>query len=102
MPRVPKGKGGLSAGERVRLYEQEREERMKRISSLDADAVNVAEGEQNAVNEPAADVTAVEEQVIVQKEKKVLPKPQSATVKVDFSRIHIYLISWGQICHEGK
>ena len=85
MPRVPKGKGGLSAGERVRLYEQEREERMKRISSLDVDTVNGAEGEQNAVDEPVADIMAAKEQVIVQKEKKVLPKPQSATVKVDLS-----------------
>ncbi len=90
MPRVPKGKGGLSAGERVRLYEQEKEEKRKRLSSLDDDDASVAQGSEKPEKESAMaeSITAAEcgeVKHVAQREKKSLPKPQSATVKVDLS-----------------
>ena len=72
MPRKPKAKDGLTAGERVALYEAQRAQKQAEMSGVDT-KVKKAE-------------TATESFTkIEKKEPKILPKPQHATVKVDFS-----------------
>lgn len=88
MPRKPKPKNTLSAGERARLYEAERKERQRRMRSSD-ELVS-----QNMI--PASDTadmsiekSAKSADEIFQKNepkaKKVLPKPQKVVLKVDLS-----------------
>ncbi len=72
MPRKPKAKNALSAGERAALYEAEQAEKRARIHA-DTDETSV-----NA-DKPRAERKATE------KAKPELPKPQYATVKVDLS-----------------
>ena len=89
MPRVPKGKGGLSAGERARIYEQARAEKRRRLSQGDfADKDSKIDGNKKAI----LDNSEVLEQIAEQPQcneaatpKKTLPNPEVATVKVDFS-----------------
>ena len=89
MPRVPKGKGGLSAGERVRLYEQEQAEKQKRLSALDAvvESENKADEAEDGsdMTEKVSAVKQISEEKAQIKEKKMLPKPESAIVNVDLS-----------------
>ena len=75
MPRKPKPKNTLSAGERAAIYEAEQAEKRARMHEASADA---------SVNDtsPMAKSEVVEKQ---EKPKVALPKPQHATVKVDFS-----------------
>lgn len=89
MPRVPKGKGGLSAGERVRLFEEAEAEKRRRLSMGDI------AGESGQIEEPEKAIldnsvcVAEKDRAAVNnresKPKKTLPKPEIATVKVDFS-----------------
>ena len=74
MPRKPKAKDGLTAGQRVALYEAEQEKkRLQMQASADVDAATVTEnGENDAVKE-------------IKKAPRALPKPQHATVKVDLA-----------------
>lgn len=76
MPRKPKPKNTLSAGERAALYEAEMAEKRARMN---ADSASSAEAGASKISEHAK-VEKTEE-----KPKIVLPKPQHATVKVDFS-----------------
>ena len=76
MPRKPKPKNTLSAGERAAIYEAEQAEkraRMQEASSADASDANTV---------PETKDEKIEKQ---EKPKVVLPKPQHATVRVDFS-----------------
>lgn len=82
MPRKPKPKNTLSAGERAKLYEAEQQEKQKRMRSQD---VNASAEHNNTVDPEAVAVKAVSMPEMPKKEKKELPKPQKATVKVDFS-----------------
>ena len=74
MPRKPKAKDGLTAGQRVALYEAEQEKkRLQMQASADVDAATVTEnGGNDAVKE-------------IKKAPRALPKPQHATVKVDLA-----------------
>lgn len=86
MPRRPKPKDGLTAGERVALYEAEQLERRRRMTGEGkrVDAVDSA----TETGEFSQTATVEEEtvpEVVVQKPKKALPKPQTATVRVDLS-----------------
>lgn len=73
MPRKPKPKNALSAGERAALYEAEQaEKRAQRQSGLGNDAENKVTLQSVEKKEP-------------EKVKIELPKPQYATVKVDLS-----------------
>lgn len=70
MPRKPKAKNTLSAGERVALYEAEKaEKRAKSDSKAELDASDNNEAQKSEPEKP----------------RVVLLKPQHATVKVDFS-----------------
>ena len=85
MPRKPKPKNTLSAGERAKLYEAELEEKQKRMRSTDEESCeNIkASGDQK---DSAAEIGVTEmSPEKVQKAKKNLPKPQKATVKVNLS-----------------
>ena len=83
MPRKPKPKNTLSAGERAKLYEAELEEKQKRMRSADTESrENTSAIADGALTETKATGKAPEK---VQKVKKALPKPQKATVKVDLS-----------------
>lgn len=90
MPRVPKGNGKLCAGERVKLYEQAQAERKKRFSLDNTEGVNTDESLEK-VEAGATEFSASRDNSVVCDEidtkiaKKTLPKPQSATVKVDLS-----------------
>ena len=66
MPRKPKPKNTLSAGERAALYEAE-------------------QAEKRAKSESSAEPEKIEKQVKAEKVKIELPKPQYATVRVDMS-----------------
>ena len=90
MPRIPKKRDGLSAGERVRIYEAEQAERLRRMSlDEDVDIDAKTDISKASVKKSAGDQEQVKAAVAI--EKKMLPKPQHATVKVDFS------ISTGEI-----
>lgn len=72
MPRKPKPKNTLSAGERAAIYEAEQAEKKARAQSVSEEKAN-------------ADVAAVSSDISIEENKLILPKPQHATVKVDFS-----------------
>lgn len=73
MPRKPKAKNALSAGERVALYEAEKAEKRAQGGAIAPENTNDADKEKaNVPTKP-------------EKAKIILPKPQHATVKVDFS-----------------
>ena len=76
MPRKPKAKNTLSAGERAALYEAEMAEKRARMST---DGTASDKSDAIKANEP------VQAEKKEEKPKIVLPKPQHATVKVDFS-----------------
>ncbi len=77
MPRKPKPKNALSAGERVALYNAEQEEKKKRFS---ADEKN-GSADTRPEDEAREDVSRARDAKI----KVRLPKPQRALVKVDLS-----------------
>ncbi len=79
MPRRPKARDGLSAGERAALYQAEQEEKLRRMNMG-----NESDRARGAKQPDDADLP-VESVKKVKKEKKILPKPQHAVVKVDFS-----------------
>lgn len=81
MPRRPKARDGLTAGERVARYEAEQLEKQKRMR----DASNEERRSEDSARVSDAPEGVVESKKTVKAEKKVLPKPQSATVRVDFS-----------------
>ncbi len=76
MPRKPKPKNTLSAGERAAIYEAEQAEKRARMN---ADSASSGDKIEDKINESAKPEKKEE------KPKIVLPKPQHATVKVDFS-----------------
>ena len=76
MPRRPKARDGLSAGERVALYQAEMEEKRRRM-----DLQSAAAQKEEKIRDSDADIN----RTVSAKEKKALPKPQHAVVKVDFS-----------------
>ena len=83
MSRRPKPKDGLTAGQRVALYEAELEEKRKKMLGEDY------AGDKNAVSDvknvegtgSSADETVKSEKIV----KKALQKPQYATVNVDLA-----------------
>ena len=77
MPRRPKAKDGLTAGQRVALYEAQLEEKRKNMLGENMSQENVAT--LGAAAEKAADAPVASNQ------QKKLQKPQHATVKVDLS-----------------
>lgn len=80
MPRRPKAKNTLSAGERVALFEAEQEKKRRSVTS---DGASSSDTKDEAIKtEPVA--PQVEEKK-PQKPRAVKPKPQSATVRVDLS-----------------
>ena len=82
MPRKPKPKNTLSAGERVALFEAEREKKQAMLSGEKSDE------REEGTPAPDLDLVADGEQNDAEKKTKAtreLPKPQCATVKVDFS-----------------
>jgi hypothetical protein len=76
MPRKPKPKNTLSAGERAALYEAEMAEKRAKMS---------AQGDDNGSDIAEIPPKAPQSKEAPEKPKIVLPKPQHATVKVDFS-----------------
>ncbi len=89
MPRRPKAKDGLSAGERVALYEAQQAERRAQMMGADgsasADLGRDAELNGKTVAAKSADAGVPPKSQPSIKAEKVLPKPQHATVKVDLS-----------------
>ena len=82
MPRRPKPKNTLSAGERVALYQAEQEEKQRRMREESAED----RGETlEAKPTEKAELVIDENADVERKVKKSLPKPQHATVRVDFS-----------------
>lgn len=73
MPRKPKAKNTLSAGERAAIYEAEQAEKRAKLNA------------ETAQDEPKNNENKAEAAEKQEKPKVVLPKPQHATVKVDFS-----------------
>ena len=71
MPRKPKPKNTLSAGERAAIYEAEQAEKKARMQ--EGTVIDPVPDPENKANEEP------------KKAPIVLPKPQHATVKVDFS-----------------
>ncbi|MBE6707347.1 MAG: hypothetical protein E7577_06880, partial [Ruminococcaceae bacterium] len=69
MPRKPKPRNTLSAGERAALYEAEQAEKRAKKEAI-----------ANSVSEGQAEIKAKTEKVKIE-----LPKPQYATVRVDMS-----------------
>lgn len=80
MPRKPKAKNTLSAGERVALFEAEQEQK-KRAMTDDSASLN-DKNEKTATTEP---VLTQNEDKKPEKTRISKPKPQSATVRVDLS-----------------
>ncbi len=80
MPRKPKPKNTLSAGERAALYEAEQEEKRRTLSS-----VSQASHTDPDKNVKTAALNGKKSESSETKTKKAKPKPQSATVRVDFS-----------------
>ena len=84
MPRRPKPKNTLSAGQRAAMYEAEMEEKQRRLRD-DSSNADIVPGKQivDSVTEKVDDT--VGEQGNVKAAKiKMLPKPQAVTVNVDF------------------
>ncbi len=82
MPRKPKPKNTLSAGERAKLYEAEQQEKQKRMRFMDE---NASADQNNSIDLEGVTEKTVLSVEMPKKEKKTLPKPQKALVKVDFS-----------------
>ena len=80
MPRKPKAKNTLSAGERVALFEAEQEQ--KRRAMTDDGASSSNKDEKAVTEEP---IVVKSEAVKPEKARVCKPKPQSATVRVDLS-----------------
>lgn len=84
MPRKPKPKDGLTAGQRVALYEAELEERRRKMLGED-----ILEGSGGAVFDESKTVKSIENASEAKEDekrvKKSLPRPQYAMVNVDFS-----------------
>lgn len=90
MPRRPKPKNTLTAGERVALYEAEMEKKQRRLHDVGAENGNFDPAPDLEIKSGSnAEFCAREESGISlvkpEKIKKQLPKPERATVKVDFS-----------------
>ena len=82
MPRKPKAINTLSAGERAALFETERRKRMEQLSDESHFHENdEAEDDSHDVGNAVVEI-AVNQNARVEKPK---PRPQSATVSVDFS-----------------
>ncbi len=83
MPRKPKPKNTLSAGERAKLYEAALVEKQRRLSDLSASMpADTEESEaEYKHSENGTDVEAMPRKT----GKKQLPKPESATVRVNFA-----------------
>lgn len=80
MPRKPKPKNALSAGERVALYMAEQEEKQRRMTKPSDNAAE--NGGAERTDEDGAPTNKAENKVSV---PKTLPKPQHAVVNVDLS-----------------
>ena len=78
MPRKPKAKDGLTARERVELYEAQMAQK-----NADAGRGNKTDADQSG-NEKNDAPDVVKRLKTVAAEEKPLPKPQHATVRVDF------------------
>lgn len=77
MPRKPKAKDGLTARERVALYEAEQAQKQARMNAeFKADTTETADP-----TAKSADIPPKSEK----KAEKILPRPQHATVRVDLS-----------------
>ena len=88
MPRRPKAKNTLSAGERAALYEAELAEKQRRMRELSDDKSVQGKNADRSIKADRVenvDLETVEQAKAPAKEKKVLPKPQVAVVRVDFS-----------------
>ena len=84
MPRRPKPKDGLTAGERVALYEAVQLERRRRMTDV-SEREETVETVTDAVVTSVVEKAPVETASTAQKPKKELPKPQVAVVKVDLA-----------------
>ena len=90
MPRKPKPKNTLTAGERAALYEAEMEKKQRRMRADESENAN-AESEDGfdvkntSVNDVDARTEPEKRVMRSEKIKKQLPKPEHATVRVDFS-----------------
>ena len=80
MPRKPKAKNTLTAGERVALFEAEQEQK-RRAVMVDSASANEKD-EEKATVEPGV---IQNEEKKLEKPRAVKPKPQSAIVRVDLS-----------------
>ncbi len=80
MPRKPKPKNTLSAGERVALYEAEMEKKRQMMSDSTDSVERLAEND--SISGSSEEALKSSKQIGVKKQK---PKPSSATVRVDFS-----------------
>jgi len=78
MPRKPKAKDGLTAGQRAALYEARQAEKIAKMSGAE-NAVSLKQEQADKVAARSLDGSDPP------KAEKVLPKPQHATVRVDFS-----------------
>lgn len=76
MPRRPKARDGLTAGERVRLYEAEQKARSAHVDSG---------ADQNAATQVNTEAGQTQRAESAQKAKRQLPLPQHAVVNVDLS-----------------
>lgn len=88
MPRRPKPKNSLSAGERAAKYEAEKRERFAYVD--DPPSVKNIDEESGGKEMPVSvNTESIAETAIVstakESKEKALPKPQKAVVKVDFS-----------------
>lgn len=77
MPRKPKAKNTLSAGERVALFEAERENRINRLGECRMTS------DDDLTDTPRESASVVLKSAL--RTEKSKPRPQSATVTVDFS-----------------
>ena len=93
MPRKPKAKDGLTAGERVALYEAERAQRRAR------DVGTATNGADDSSAATESDKNAASLPKIEKIEPKILPKPQHATVRVDFSAEQGYIKPMHAMCN---
>lgn len=84
MPRKPKPKNALSAGERARLYEAELEEKQKRMLSS-AEESQTESPVLQKTEENGENAGREEKPAKAERPKKSLPKPQKAIVKADLS-----------------
>lgn len=80
MPRKPKAKNALSAGERVALFEAEREQKRRAMTD---DSASLNDKTEKTVT--AESVLSENEDKKPEKARISRPKPQSATVRVDLS-----------------